>query len=161
MTILDKIRSFLSDTTNLSLGCNEINFIQADSLDEEQIGYSIDQYGNSLVTGQDGDWHEEWLVIGADQLGDPIIVDVSSTKLTILSAAHGEGSWEPFVIADSLDAFKNIISILGNVSKERTNPVDMKKNPLTDKERQEALRRIEQQNPESEIWYWENFFESD
>ncbi len=161
MTILDKIRNFLSDITNVSLGYNEINFIQPDNLDQEQIGYSIDSNGNSLINGDDGDWQEQWLVIAADQLGDPIIVDVSSPNLSVLSAAHGEGTWEPFIIADSLDKFANIISILNNVSKDRTYPVDLEINPITDKERQEALRKIEQQNPEAEIWYWENFFEND
>ncbi len=161
MAILDKIKSFLSDTTNVSFGYNEINFIQPDNLDEEQIGYTIDSNGNSLITGNDGDWQKEWLVIATDQLGDPIIVDISSPNLKVLSAAHGEGTWEPFVIADTLDNFKSIISSLDNISKDRTNPVDLEKNPITDIERQTVLAKIEKQNSDTELWYWENFFESD
>ncbi|HEX6426833.1 MAG TPA: hypothetical protein VF008_04070 [Niastella sp.] len=159
MTIPDKIKSFLSDTTDVSLGYNEINFFQPNDLNEEQIGYRIDQIGNSLITGNDGDWQEEWLVIGTDQLGDPIIVDVITPDLTVLSAAHGVGRWEPLVIAESLDSFANIIFILTTISKDRTQPADLDKNPITDMERQEALKQIEQQNPGAEIEYWESFFD--
>src|SRR6266513_5104465 len=111
MTTLDKIKIFLSEIKDISLGYNEINFIQSENLDEEQVGYSIDTNSNSLITGKDGDWKEEWIVIASDQMGDPIIIDVSSVELTVLSAEHGEGTWEPFVIADSLDNFKNTLSI--------------------------------------------------
>jgi hypothetical protein len=161
MNIPDKIKNFLSDTRDLSIGDNEINFIQPDDLDKEQVGYSVDPNGNSLVTGNDGDWQEEWLVIATDQLGEPIIVDIGSPNLTVLSAAYGEGTWEPFVIADSLDNFKNIISSLADISKNRTNPVNLENNPITDKERQNVLTKIEHQNPDTELLYWENIFEND
>jgi hypothetical protein len=160
MTIPDKIENFLSDVADVSLGSNEINFIQPYNLDEEQVGYSVDPNGNSLITGNDGDWQEEWLVIATDQLGDPIIVDVSSPKLMLLSASHGEGSWEPFVIANSLDGFKALISVLHKTAKNRTNPVELEKHPITDKERKDALAKIEVENPDVEIWFWETFFEN-
>ena len=161
MTILDKIKNFLADTHDVSLGYSEINFIQPENLDEEQIGYSVDAHNNSLITGNDGDWQEEWLVIANDELGDPIFVDVSSPNLTVLSSQHGEGTWEPFVIANSLDNFKSIISILNDISNDGTNPVDLEKNPISVKERQNTLTSIEEQNPDVEIWFWEKFFEKD
>jgi len=160
MTIPDKIKSFLLSATDISFGYNEINFIHPDNLHKEQIGYSVDTNGSSLITGNDGDWREEWLVIATDQLGDPIIVDVSSSDLTVLSAAHGEGYWEPFVIANSLETFKGIVSLLHPISKKRTNPVDLEKHPITYIERQTALTKIEDQNSDAEIWFWENFFEN-
>lgn len=161
MTIPDKIKKFLSNTTDVSLGYNEINFFQPVDLDEEQIGYRVDPKGNSLITGYDGDWQEEWLVIGTDQLGDPIIADMSTPNVTVLSAAHGEGKWEPLVISASLDNFANTIFILNTVSKNRTQPADLEKNPITNKERRDVLKRIEQQNPEAEIEYWESFLDND
>jgi hypothetical protein len=161
VTILDKIKNFLSDVTDVSLAYNEINFIHPDNLDEEQIGYSFDSNGNSLIIGNDGDWQEEWLVIATDQLGDPIIVDISSPKLTVLSTAHGEGSWEPFVIANSLESFKAIISVLHKIAKNRTNQVDLVNHPITDKERKDALKKIEKENSDVELCFWENFFEND
>jgi hypothetical protein len=161
MTIPDKIKTFLSDITDLSIGYNEINFIQPENLDENQVGYSKDPDGNSLTTGNDGDWQVEWLVIATDQVGDPIIIDVSSPTLSVLSASNGEGSWEPFVIANGLDNFKNIISILKILSINREYPVDLDKHPISEYERQNALAQIEEQNPETEIWFWESFLEND
>jgi hypothetical protein len=161
MTILDKVKMFLTGTNDISLGYSEINFIQADNLDDEQIGYSVDTNGNSLITGNDGDWQEEWLVIATDNVGDPIIVDVSTSDLTVLSAEHGEGDWEPLVIADSLEKFKNILSYLSKISKDRTNPVELENNPISDKEIRFILTQIEEQNSKAELSYWETFFEND
>lgn len=161
MRPLEKIKWFLSGMADVSLGYNEINFFQADTLEDEQVGYSFDTTGKSLNTGQEGDWQKEWIAIASDQMGDPFIVDTSSTNLRVLSAAHGEGVWEPFIVADSLDNFKSIVSILNNASKSRTNPVDLEKKPISEKERQDALRKIEQQNPNSELWFWKNYFEND
>jgi hypothetical protein len=155
------IKDFLSNTKDISLGYNEINFIIAENLDEGQIGYSVDTNGNSLITGKDGDWQEGWLVVASDQIGDPIFVDVRSNKLTVLSATHGHVTWEPFVIADSLDNFKNIIAIIHDISRDRTNPVALEKKPIAVNERQDVMAKIERQNPDTEIWYWENFFEND
>jgi hypothetical protein len=98
MTILDKIKRFLSETQDISFGYNEINFVLLDRIEEEQIGYSVDAYRNSLIIGNDGDWREEWLVIASNQLGDP--------------------------------------------------------------ERQDVLTKIERQNSDAELWYWENYFEN-
>ena len=160
MVVPDKIKTFLTTTKDISFGYNEINFYNADNLMDEQIGYSIDTNGKSLTTGNDDDWQKEWLVIASDSLGDPIIIDTSSAKLTVLSAAHGEGEWEAFVIADSLDNFKDILSLLTIASKDRTNPVDLEQNPLTSKEQKDILRSIKRQNPDTELSYWEAFFEN-
>ncbi len=161
MTPIDKIKSFLSDISDISIGYNEINFFNADNLDEGQIGYKVDTNGNSLIEGKDGDWQEEWLVIANDQLGDPIIIATNSPNLTVLTSQHGEEVWESTIIADSLDSFKNITLILENISKNRTNPVDIEKNPIGDKELKLVLTQIEEQNPSSELWFWESFFEND
>jgi hypothetical protein len=161
MIVPDKIKTFLSENKDVSLGYNEINFFDPENLDEEQIGYRVDMDSNSLITGNKGDWREEWIVIASDYTGDPIIIDVSSPKLTVLSAAHGEGNREPFVIADSMDNFKNIISILHDISKDRTNPDELENNPVKDKEKRNALTKIRQLSPDTENEYWENFFEND
>jgi len=161
MTPIDSIKKFLSVTRDISIGFNEINFFNVDNLDEGQIGYRVDTNGNSLVDGKEGNWQKEWLVIANDQLGDPIIIDTNSPNLTVLTSQHGEGDWETTVIADSLDTFKNITFILDNISKNRTNPVDIEKNPISDKELKLVLTQIEEQNPGSELWFWESFFEND
>ena len=161
MIIPDKIKSFLKTTPDISFGYSEINFCNPDNLDNEQIGYSIDESGNSFTTDDDGGWPQQWLVIATDELGDPIIIDTSSAELTVLSAVHGDDLWESFIIANNLDNFKDIISLLSKVSKDRTNPIDLEQNPVTDEEQQDVLTKIEKQNPDAELWYWEAFFETD
>jgi len=161
MTPLDKIKAFLTTCTDISFGYADIHFCNPDNLEDEQIGYSIDSRGNSLLTGKDGDWQQEWIVIASDELGDPIIVDTSSDQLTVVSAPHGEGEWMPIVIADSLDNFRDIISLLTDVSKGRTNPIHIEQNPVTVKERKAIMTKIRKQNPETKLWFWEAFFDDD
>ena len=160
MTPIDKIKAFLSSATDISLGYNEINFLSSESLEEEQIGYSFDSNGKSLVTDREGDWKKEWIVIASDQMGDPFLIDTSSSSLTVLSAVHGEGSWEPFVVAESLEKFKGIIAILLRVSRKRSDPVTLERNPITEKERQTALAEIQAANPRAEISFWEVYLEN-
>ena len=158
MTILEKVRKFLKNDSEVSFGYNGLTFLSADKLNDGQIGYSVDSKGNSLITGQEGDWKEEWLVIGADTLvGDPIFIDTSSNKLQVLTAGHGEGEWECIPIADSLDNFADIISELKKISVKRTTPVALEKNPLAEKERNQFIQKVEKSNSETEIYYWENF----
>jgi hypothetical protein len=87
-------------------------------------------------------------------------IDVSSPDLPIVTATHGEGTWEPLMIADSLQDFKMILVILNDVSSNRSNPVDIEKNPLNKKDRRTALSKIKTQNRHTDISYWENFFKN-
>jgi len=53
-------------------------------------------------------WNDRWVVIGQDDLcGDPIFVD----DPVVLTAAHGEGSWEEVPIAKSLDVMIALMNI--------------------------------------------------
>lgn len=124
-----------------------------------QEGYSFDENGDSLISGQDGDWQENWIVIASDYVGDPIFVDNTSPALMVLSAAHGETTWDPLIIAGSLDKFKEIISILATISRHRSNPVDLEKDPINEDERSSVLKAIKNITPHSEIGYWEIFLE--
>jgi len=162
MTTLEKVRTFLRNNSEVSIGYNEIIFFPADELDSAQIGYSIDTNNNSLITGQDGDWQDGWLVIGVDSLlGDPIFVDTSTKQLRVLTATHGEGEWETILIADSLDSFADIISELKILSEDRISPMDFERNPISTKEFEKFIARVKKNNSEVEIDYWENFIESD
>jgi hypothetical protein len=99
--------------------------------------------------------------IATDQLGDPIIVDTGLLNSPVFSAVHGEGNWEPFVIADSLDNFKEIILALERISSNRRTPSEIEKNPINALEAQGILTKIEALNPNADIWYWESFFDTD
>ncbi len=73
---------------------------------------------------------------------------MNSAELTVLSAVHGDDMWGTvFIIADNLNNFKDIIFLIANISKDRTNPVDLEQNPVTEKDQQDILAKIERQNP--------------
>ena len=154
---MESIKKFLDEVPDISLGYSEIIFLRSNELEDGQIGYRVDDKGNSLITGQDGDWQENWIVIASDFAGDPIFVDIASPNLTVLCAAHGEMAWDPMIIADSLDKLKEIISILINVSKHRTSPVDLEANPTREDERESVLKSIQNLIPGSDIEYWQIF----
>lgn len=159
MTALERIKQFLNEVPSISLGYTEIAFFSPDKLAKEQIGYSIDDNKKSLVTGREGDWKKEWLVIGRDGLGDPIIVDQSEANLSVWTAMHGEGEWDPSLIAGSLEAFKKILLNLEHLSKQRTNPADLAKNPISKKDQKQFIKEIKESNPEADIYYWSGIFE--
>ncbi len=157
MIIPDSIIAFLKTASDISFGYREINFVNPDEINDAQVGYSVDWNGNSLITRQEGDWKENWLVIATDELGDPIFVDTNNSPRVVLSAPHGEGFWQPYAIAGTLNSFKKIITLLKEISKNREYPISLEENPLTDKKKKAILSEIKRKAPHTELWYWENF----
>ena len=159
MTIPKEILKFIDAQADLYIGYNEIVFFKAQNIAELQKGYSCDNTGKSLTDYSTGSWNEKWIVMATDQLGDPIFVDSSTRQFTVYNAAHGEGVWEPHVISDSLFEFKEIIGLLRKISIGRTNPVEIEENQINDKDEANFLGYINKKNPNTELWYWEQFFE--
>lgn len=95
-----------------------VNFriFDLDAIKENQIGYSVDQAGNSLISEKEGSWRAEWLVIGCSILcGDPIVMDTSETGCPILMLMHGMCDWSGGTyLSQTLDLFIDEISIIGN-----------------------------------------------
>ena len=151
------IKLFLKKIKNLSLGYNEIVFFDFEDLDQMQIGYRIDPDGRSLVSGNTEGWQENWWVIAGDGIGDPIFVDVNFDNLAVLTAVHGQGSWDPVLIADSLEGFAAILAILHKTSRGRTDPVKLEKKPIPEIEKLEVLNAILKYNPDADIEYWEMY----
>jgi hypothetical protein len=149
------IEEFLTTFKSLSIGYSDINLSSLSQLDKHQIGYSKDPSGKSLVTGVEGDWKEEWRVIGWDGLGDPIFVDLKSENLEVFSAVHGQGVWEPYRISDSLGKFAQIFSKLRELAKDRENPVSLEKKPMSHEEANNFLDFVMRNNPDSDISFWE------
>jgi len=99
-------------------------------------------------------------VIGYDTLlGDPIILDTSNS--TVMSAVHGEGVWEPFPIAASLQAFAFVLNAIKTASTGRENPVALDSNPLPYSERKKIVQSIADANDEEiNLEFWELILES-
>jgi len=158
MTIIEKIKSFLDTAEDISIGFSSISFIKTHEFDKGQVGYSIDIFGNSLVTGQEGDWEESWVVLGSDALGDPIFTDCSIRELPVFTSQHGEGTWQPILISDTLDNFQSIISDLKQLSINRQSPNELETNPISEEQLHNFYSKLKNHHDNIEIWWWEAFF---
>lgn len=99
----------------------KFNIFHLDDLECEQVGYSIDKEGNSLISNEEGAWKSEWIVIGYEILcGDPIIIETNETGYPVSSLMHGMGDWNGGIyLSDSLDKFTDeIIKINQFISKK-------------------------------------------
>jgi hypothetical protein len=157
--MIDEINDFLSKVEPISLGYSEISFFKPIDLEKEQIGYNVHPNGSSLTSTKRGDWKAGWIAIGCDGMGDPIIADIGTDDIAILTAMHGEGTWEPIVIADRLTNLDEIIKLLKVVSYRRTTGDEMHVNPISGVELETILDKIKTMNKKSEMEYWEAFLE--
>ncbi|MBD7944122.1 SMI1/KNR4 family protein [Psychrobacillus sp. Sa2BUA9] len=82
-----------------------------EQLGKYQVGYSFDLDGNSLITGEEGSWDDNWIVIAYESLcGDPIIIDLNEEGYPVSLLLHGLGSWGTnSFLANSMDSFINIL----------------------------------------------------
>lgn len=155
------LENFLKTNKGVDIGFSEINLIDLESFDEQQIGYRVDSKGKSLLSGKEGDWQNDWFVIGSDELGDPIIADLSEKKIPIYSSEHGQDAWELSLVSESLEAFEKSLIILREISIGRENPNKYEENPMPEKEKKNALERIQKINKNIEIDWWELKLDND
>ncbi len=131
----------------VSFGCGGINLFTAEELEKGQVGYAIAPDGTSLSKGCDGAWKSDWLVIGYEiGCGDPLFIDTGDSALPVFTATHGEGAWEPVMVANSVETFARCVQEFSFISAGRGNPVECDNNPLSDEDRRSFLDRIAQAN---------------
>jgi hypothetical protein len=91
-------------TNELETDYMVIDLFSKEEIEEAQVGYSVDEEGNSLVDQGPGSWEESWLVIGTEEdTGDPIFIDIKAEGYPVFTAMHDEDTWEPVCIFESLD----------------------------------------------------------
>lgn len=141
---------------DVSFGYNGIKLFPADRIEKEQLGYSIHPNGESLVGSEEGDWQSTWIVIGhTTDLGEPIFVDTCSEDLPVFTAMHGQGSWEPVIIADTYQALLNIMGEFSKLSKNRENPKQLENSPVTQEEYDNFISYVRNSAQISDIYFWE------
>ena len=143
----------------VSFGYSGITLFAPGELDKQQIGYSRGADGQSFCDGRLGSWQPQWLVIGQDTLvGDPFIVDTSHPSSRVMTAMHGEGPWNPYQIARSLDVFGETLRTIRQIAVGREYPVALEKNPLPEAERDKVLDEINRLNGGAiEMDFWKIF----
>jgi len=73
----------------------DVEMFDPEYLEREQLGYSIDLEGNSLIHDEEGAWQADWLVIGHMKLtGDPMIIETAEPGQPVAVLMHGMGDWD-------------------------------------------------------------------
>lgn len=139
---------------SVSFGYTAVDLVAEADIAKAQVGYSVHPDGTSLTGPLSGDWQKNWLVIATEDLaGDPIFIDLANNEFPVFTAAHGEGTWEPELLATSLEAFGKALKEVERISIGRQNPAELANNPLTDADRTSVLERIESvTGTDSEFW---------
>ncbi|HMP82442.1 MAG TPA: hypothetical protein PKA41_07005 [Verrucomicrobiota bacterium] len=140
---------------SISIGYASIELAPVKSLDALQQGYGI------VPSGDTTDWQDEWVVIGNEGLcGDPIFIDATKEEYPVYTAAHGMGEWSPQLIAPSFSIFAKILEQLQSLARGRTTPVEMERNPLTNKERKAFLKSITRYDSSIDVSFWQSICET-
>jgi len=149
--------------TTVDFGFGGIELFNSETIAQEQIGYSVSATGESFCGDKAGSWKSNWLVVGRELVcGDPLILDTSKPKFSVLTAEHGTGSWDAKVIAPSFEAFAASLKAFSDLAQSRTNPVELENNPITAQERSKFLEQLSQLNQlETAIDFWEDIIEDD
>jgi hypothetical protein len=89
-----------------------------------------------------GDWQPGWLVIGCETAcGDPIFASHKNPH-AVFTAMHGEGSWNPTLVAQSLDVFKQCLGAFQRFANGRSSSVELEAKPPTVEEQARFLQDI-------------------
>ncbi|MCL2149094.1 MAG: SMI1/KNR4 family protein [Methanomassiliicoccaceae archaeon] len=87
-------------------------YADIDDFDWIQEGYRFNPLtGEDLTSDAEGGWRRGWHVFACNAMDDPFFVDLSEDDpgLPVYFSYHGEGSWEPVRVADSLARFVDLL----------------------------------------------------
>lgn len=144
----------------VAFGYQTVTLIRDTEIDEAQKGYSISASNEALSGDKEGDWRASWLVIGYEGLlGDPVLVDLSMEHLPVFTAMHGEGEWNPVMIASSYQGFVQALTEVEQAARDRHSPAQLERNPLPEVERQLTLGRITKAIGNGDLAFWESWLE--
>lgn len=130
------------DFDTIGYGVGGVELFRPENLPKGQIGFAVGTDGKSLVGVGPGDWRPEWVVIGYETAcGDPIFTSEESLH-PVFSAMHGEGSWEPKLVASSLDTFRDCLLVFRRFASDRSSPMGLDANPPTAEEQAQFLQDI-------------------
>jgi hypothetical protein len=130
------------DFNTVEYGVGGIKLFRPRELLRGQVGFAVGNNGESLVGTAPGDWRPEWVVIGYETAcGDPIFASVDPPH-PVFSAMHGQGSWEPKLLAPSLAAFMPCLKAFQAFAAGRSSPTENDANPHTPAQQAQFLAII-------------------
>jgi hypothetical protein len=141
---------------SVSIGFASIHLAPLSELEAAQQGYSISPEGDET------DWRDEWVVIGYEgTCGDPIFIDTDDDDYPVYTAAHGMGEWSPQLIAFTFSHFVQILQRLQALARGRSNPVQLKQNPVTEREGESFIEFIRRDSPDVDFNFWRSLYETE
>ena len=130
------------DSDTVEYGVGGIQLFRCDELPRGQVGFAVALDGESLVGVGPGYWRPEWVVIGHETAcGDPIFAS-DETPHPVFSAMHGEGSWDPKLVAPSLEAFAHCLRAFQRFAVGRSSSIEINANPPTPEQQGQFLTVI-------------------
>lgn len=130
------------DFDSVEYGVGGIQLFRPDELPRGQVGFAVKSDGTSLVGTAPGDWRPEWLVVGHETAcGDPIFASQDALH-PVFSAMHGEGFWEPKLVAPSTEIFAPCLRAFQAFAAGRSSPVEIEANPPTRQQQAQFLTVI-------------------
>jgi hypothetical protein len=124
-------------------GGSTVILFGADELDDGQVGYSRTSDGEARTGTPPSAWSPTWLVIGYEEsLGDPFFVDLNEDTLPVFTAIHGDGEWNPSLVAASFDGFIGALDEVRAASANREDPISLTNRPVSEPERARLIATI-------------------
>lgn len=130
------------------------------SLQQAQVGFSIDKNGANISGDTVGTWQRSWLIIAKDtELADPYYVDLNDEQLAVSTAVFCQESnqWHSTLVATTLSGFLECISLLYHFTKQEQPQYIPDSNCIFDLEKLETFG-IELTTISETIDFWKNIF---
>ncbi len=142
------------DFDRIDYNVGGIELFQPENLPEAQLGYAVGIGGESLVGVKPGGWLADWVVIGNETAcGDPVFASQTSPH-PIFTAMHGQGSWEPELIAPSLETFRECLDVFRRFAEGRSCPGELKAHLPSEEERARFLTDIKRLTTTDDVEAW-------
>ena len=137
-----RLKDFLQNNPKeVSINYSDLSFPDTSDFQDFQAGYRFNSItSEDLTSDKSGSWQKDWYVIGYHS-GDPFFVKLSSDKVPVYTAYHGQGNWEPKLVTKTIEDFQQIINKIKEISIGRETPISFEKNPITEREIKD-LRKV-------------------
>jgi hypothetical protein len=113
---------------SIEYGVGGVELWKVEDIAGHQLRYSVDASGKSLLGSKEGDWQRDWIAIGRETAcGDPIFLSAEPPH-PVFTAMHGEGCWDPRVIAPTTEKFFACLHLFQKMASGRGTPVDLETN---------------------------------
>ncbi len=130
MELPQKIRNFIEERTEMTNMALPWNYPSIDKFDDFQAGYRFNANTLENLTGQKGEFDENWFVVCSNYFDDPFFIDISETEndYPVYYAQHGAGSWTPIKISENITEFSNQLKEIKELEDDRDLLLDKLKN---------------------------------